>query len=169
MPGIRNLLMLILSIPRVGVITPCCACAARGQVVALGLILSIPCVGIVNSASAVGKGYPNQLCLFVCYPLPILPPSSSLSSSLPPLNFYAPPPPPPPPQAAIGIAFSLGFLFGPSIGAAFSIWGRSSGDSSYAMFQYPALFSLLMALLNIIIMLVFFKDTLPVEKRVRID
>ncbi len=70
-------------------------------------------------------------------------------------------------QAVIGIAFSLGFLFGPMIGAGFSILGRSQGEMSFTMFQYPALFSLCMAALSIVIILTLFKETLPLERRVR--
>ena len=30
-------------------------------------------------------------------------------------------------MAMIGVAFSLGFLIGPMIGAAFSLWGKEAG------------------------------------------
>ena len=76
--------------------------------------------------------------------------------------------PPLPSQAVIGIAFSLGFLLGPTIGAVFSILGRSEGETTFTMFQYPALFSLSMAALTILITLAFFKESLPLERRVRL-
>ena len=66
----------------------------------------------------------------------------------------------------IGVAFSLGFIFGPMIGALFSVLGRDQDGISFSMFQYPALFSLTMATIDIILMLVLFKETLPEEKRV---
>jgi hypothetical protein len=52
------------------------------------------------------------------------------------------------------------------IGAAFSILGKDSNGSSFTMFQYPALFSLTMATLDIILMVLLFKETLPLERRV---
>ena len=64
------------------------------------------------------------------------------------------------------MAFSLGFIFGPMIGAVFSVLGKASNGSSFTMFQYPALFSLTMATLDIILMVLFFKETLPPERRV---
>ncbi len=67
----------------------------------------------------------------------------------------------------IGIAFSLGFLFGPMIGAAFSVMGRGKeGETSFSMFQYPAFFSLAMASLAIVLIVSFLPETLPPEKRV---
>ena len=70
-------------------------------------------------------------------------------------------------QAAIGIAFSLGFMFGPMIGALFSVLGRRLGEEgSFAMFQYPALFSLILALLGIAFTITFFTESLPLERRV---
>ena len=69
----------------------------------------------------------------------------------------------------IGVAFSLGFIFGPSIGAVFSILGRSGSDGvqSLSSFQYPALFAFSLALLDIILLLLFMPETLPPQKRVR--
>lgn len=73
------------------------------------------------------------------------------------------------PQAMIGVAFSLGFLFGPMIGAMFSVLGRGQGEVTFAMFQYPALFSLTMAAINITITTLVFRETLPPERRVSPD
>ena len=72
-------------------------------------------------------------------------------------------------QAVIGIAFSLGFMFGPMIGALFSVLGRRHGEEgSFAMFQYPALFSLTLALLDIAFIAAFFIESLPPQRRVSI-
>ncbi|KAL5471031.1 hypothetical protein EMCRGX_G029104 [Ephydatia muelleri] len=69
-------------------------------------------------------------------------------------------------MALVGIAFSLGFTFGPLIGAIFSIWGSKdiSGDS-YTMFQYPAIFSLLLSLLDVLFIALMLKETLSESKR----
>ena len=74
----------------------------------------------------------------------------------------------PPPlflQAAIGIAFSLGFIFGPSIGAFFSAYGRSHAHS-FKAFQYPAFFAMATAVLVVILLAFFLKESLPKSKRV---
>ena len=65
-------------------------------------------------------------------------------------------------QAMVGIAFSLGFLIGPMIGAYFSTKMRD-GDE---FFVIPALFALLLTLVDIIFLFLCFQETLPVEKRV---
>ena len=71
-------------------------------------------------------------------------------------------------QAVIAIAFSVGFLLGPTIGAAFSLWGKSVGvGDSFTAFQYPALFALTLALLDVALLVCVFPETLPVEKRAR--
>ena len=57
-------------------------------------------------------------------------------------------------MALIGVAFSLGFLFGPMIGAAFSVWGQGRvGD----WFMYPAVLALILSILDIIFLSVCFK------------
>ena len=73
-------------------------------------------------------------------------------------------------QAVIGIAFSFGFLLGPVIGAMFSVWGKTvaeSGGDPFTVFQYPALFALTLSLLDILLLVFAFPETLPVEKRAR--
>jgi len=70
-------------------------------------------------------------------------------------------------QAAIAIAFCLGFLFGPTIGAMFSILGTTSEAQSYSTFQYPALFSLCMAAGDILLIYALLPETLPSSHRVR--
>lgn len=67
-------------------------------------------------------------------------------------------------MALVGIAFSLGFIVGPVIGAMFAHWSRGqSGD----WFVVPALFALCLALTDVAFVLVCFKETLPKEKRAR--
>ena len=57
-------------------------------------------------------------------------------------------------MALIGVAFSLGFLFGPMIGAAFSIWGK---DQTGEWYMYPAVLALVLSVLDVIFLSVFFK------------
>lgn len=68
-------------------------------------------------------------------------------------------------MALVGAAFSLGFLFGPSIGAAFSVWGKGEGPSTFLTYQYPAVFALSLALLNLLLVIVFYKESLPIKQR----
>jgi len=65
-------------------------------------------------------------------------------------------------MAMIGVAFSLGFLIGPMIGAAFSLWGKEAGGEWYV---YPAIFALGLSVVDILFLFVFFKESLPVHKR----
>lgn len=67
-------------------------------------------------------------------------------------------------QALIGIAFSIGFVFGPTIGAMFSHWTRD-GDND-VVYVIPALFALVLAVADIIFVYVCLGETLPKEKRV---
>lgn len=67
-------------------------------------------------------------------------------------------------KALVGIAFSLGFIFGPIIGAVFS---SKMGANSYIVYAYPAYFAIFLNVLNIFFVLKFLKESLPVEKRVR--
>lgn len=61
-------------------------------------------------------------------------------------------------QALVGIAFSVGFIIGPVIGAMFAHWSHGqSGD----WFVVPALFALCLALTDVAFVLVCFKETLP--------
>jgi hypothetical protein len=63
----------------------------------------------------------------------------------------------------IGIAFSIGFVFGPLIGAGFSIWAKQQHGAFYTV---PALFALTLSVIDILFVFIFFKETLPAEKRV---
>lgn len=65
-------------------------------------------------------------------------------------------------MALVGIAFSLGFLFGPSIGAVFSSKLSSSASAIYA---YPSYLAITLTLINIIFVAKFYKESLPKEKR----
>ena len=49
-------------------------------------------------------------------------------------------------MAMIGVAFSLGFLFGPMIGAAFSMWGKTQAGECY---MYPAVFALILSIVDV--------------------
>eukprot|EP00096_Caligus_rogercresseyi_P008116 TRINITY_DN2648_c0_g1_i1.p1 TRINITY_DN2648_c0_g1~~TRINITY_DN2648_c0_g1_i1.p1 ORF type:complete len:443 (+),score=111.80 TRINITY_DN2648_c0_g1_i1:248-1576(+) len=60
-------------------------------------------------------------------------------------------------MALIGIAFSLGFILGPCIGAGFSAWARGRTGAWYV---YPAACALLFALGDFFYLLLFFKETL---------
>ncbi|XP_074640918.1 major facilitator superfamily domain-containing protein 10-like [Tubulanus polymorphus] len=65
-------------------------------------------------------------------------------------------------MALIGIAFSLGFLIGPLCGAAFAKWSRSHQDE---FFQAPALFALVLSLIDILFVIICLKESLPTQKR----
>jgi hypothetical protein len=64
-------------------------------------------------------------------------------------------------KALVGIAFSLGFIMGPTAGAMFS---KFFVDSS--VFVYPAYLAILVTSINILFVAVFYKESLPIEKRV---
>jgi MFS family permease len=64
-------------------------------------------------------------------------------------------------MAVIGIAFSVGFIIGPLIGAFFS----RRGTEGEMFFLAPALFALCLAVGDIVFMVMCFKETLPAEKR----
>eukprot|EP00092_Neocalanus_flemingeri_P004462 GFUD01004801.1.p1 GENE.GFUD01004801.1~~GFUD01004801.1.p1 ORF type:complete len:469 (-),score=113.46 GFUD01004801.1:294-1700(-) len=65
-------------------------------------------------------------------------------------------------MALIGVAFSLGFLFGPMIGAAFSMWGRGQTGEWY---MYPACFALILSIVDVIYLVIFLKESLPESRR----
>lgn len=56
------------------------------------------------------------------------------------------------------MAFSLGFIFGPLIGAMFAVWAKSKSGE---WFVVPALFAVLLALADLIFFILCFKETLP--------
>lgn len=63
-------------------------------------------------------------------------------------------------QALVGIAFSIGFIVGPVIGAMFARWSQSQTAHS-DWFVVPAVFALTLALADIIFVALCFKETLP--------
>lgn len=67
-------------------------------------------------------------------------------------------------MALVGIAFSLGFIIGPMIGAIFS---RFSDKSSENWFVFPALFAMLLAGTDIIFCMLCLKESLPIDKRAK--
>lgn len=67
-------------------------------------------------------------------------------------------------QAMIGIAFSIGYLFGPSIGAYFAVISRGSW-SDQDFFLFPALFSLVLATTNLFLISAILPETLPKNQR----
>lgn len=58
-------------------------------------------------------------------------------------------------QALIGVAFSIGFIVGPAVGAMFSKWGTTG------WFAASAFYALALTILNIIFVTLYFKETLP--------
>lgn len=64
-------------------------------------------------------------------------------------------------MALIGVAFSIGFIVGPLIGAQFAV--ASKGSSEF--YVGPALFALILALLDIVFLSIMFTESLPQEKR----
>ncbi|KAL3289422.1 hypothetical protein HHI36_022847 [Cryptolaemus montrouzieri] len=67
-------------------------------------------------------------------------------------------------MALVGIAFSLGFIMGPLIGAAFAVWAKSKTGQWYMV---PALFALVLSLADLLFIILFFKESLPKEKRAK--
>ncbi|CAH1792101.1 unnamed protein product [Owenia fusiformis] len=65
-------------------------------------------------------------------------------------------------MAMVGIAFSIGFLIGPLIGAYFA---KRVREQEELFFLGPALFALTLAIIDIVFIAVCFKETLPAEKR----
>lgn len=60
-------------------------------------------------------------------------------------------------MALIGIAFSLGFIIGPLIGAGFAAWAKNSTGQ---WFMYPAVFAFLLAITDLTFFIMYFKETL---------
>ncbi|KAJ8873674.1 hypothetical protein PR048_024505 [Dryococelus australis] len=67
-------------------------------------------------------------------------------------------------MALVGIAFSVGFILGPVIGAVFAQWSHSQSGAWYV---YPAMFALSLVILDIIFVFYFFKESLPKDKRAK--
>lgn len=58
----------------------------------------------------------------------------------------------------IGIAFSVGFVFGPMIGAAYAKWSHGQEGN---WFVQPALLAVVLTSINIIFVIFAFKESLP--------
>ena len=67
-------------------------------------------------------------------------------------------------MALIGIAFSIGFIVGPVIGALFSIWAKERTGN---WFVYPALCALTLSLLDFLYLFLFFRETLSQKQRLK--
>lgn len=67
-------------------------------------------------------------------------------------------------MALVGIAFSLGFIFGPIIGAVFSKFADKTSDDWFA---YPAIFAMCLATLDALFVMFCLKESLPIEKRAK--
>lgn len=69
-------------------------------------------------------------------------------------------------MALVGVAFSVGFVVGPLIGAMFAKWAHTKAGYS-DWFVVPALFSCTLATANILFLLLCYKESLPKEKRAK--
>lgn len=65
-------------------------------------------------------------------------------------------------QALIGIAFSVGFVFGPLIGAVFA----KSVQNTSEFYTGPAVFSIVITIFDILFVAFTLPETLPPSKRV---
>lgn len=61
-------------------------------------------------------------------------------------------------MALVGIAFSLGFILGPMIGASFA---HFSDKSAQVWFWLPAMFAMTLGIADVLFIAVFLKETLP--------
>lgn len=61
-------------------------------------------------------------------------------------------------MALVGIAFSIGFIVGPMIGATFSMWSDKTSTQWYC---YPALLAMLLAIGDVLFISICLKETLP--------
>lgn len=64
-------------------------------------------------------------------------------------------------MALVGVAFSIGFVFGPTIGAMFSFMDKDS-EKFYVL---PAIFCILLAIADLLFLFIFLPETLPESKR----
>ncbi|GIX83021.1 major facilitator superfamily domain-containing protein 10 [Caerostris extrusa] len=65
-------------------------------------------------------------------------------------------------MALIGIAFAIGFIVGPIIGA---IFASRAVKFSHNFYVFPAVFALSMTVIDVLLLIFCFKETLPKEKR----
>ncbi|KAL5286630.1 MFSD10 family protein [Megaselia abdita] len=66
-------------------------------------------------------------------------------------------------MALVGIAFSIGFIIGPMIGAMFS---KFCDKTSYLWFIYPAYCAIFLTLTNLAVICFGIRESLPSEKRI---
>lgn len=64
----------------------------------------------------------------------------------------------------VGIAFSVGFILGPMIGAAFSSYAKTHDTADF--FLYPAVFALALQIIDLAAVYMFLPETLPPNRRV---
>lgn len=67
-------------------------------------------------------------------------------------------------KALIGIAYSVGFIIGPVIGAIFS---KHSQTTSGTLYILPAMFTVIVTVVDILFLTFSLEETLPKEKRVK--
>uniref|UniRef100_A0A1A9UZZ1 Major facilitator superfamily (MFS) profile domain-containing protein n=1 Tax=Glossina austeni TaxID=7395 RepID=A0A1A9UZZ1_GLOAU len=67
-------------------------------------------------------------------------------------------------MALVGIAFSLGFIFGPMIGAFFAIFANKNAGP---WFVSPSLLAFALAIGDLLVLLLCLRETLPKEKRIK--
>ncbi|XP_037944574.1 major facilitator superfamily domain-containing protein 10 [Teleopsis dalmanni] len=67
-------------------------------------------------------------------------------------------------MALVGVAFSLGFIIGPMIGAFFAIFAK---QSSGPWFVLPSLLAFALALADLLVLIFMLKETLPKQNRVK--
>lgn len=67
-------------------------------------------------------------------------------------------------MALVGIAFSLGFIVGPMIGAMFAMY---TDRTSISWFWLPAMFSIVLAVFDFLFIAICLKETLPKQKRAK--
>uniref|UniRef100_A0ABK9N8J5 Major facilitator superfamily (MFS) profile domain-containing protein n=1 Tax=Glossina morsitans morsitans TaxID=37546 RepID=A0ABK9N8J5_GLOMM len=67
-------------------------------------------------------------------------------------------------MALVGIAFSLGFIFGPMIGAFFAIFANKNAGP---WFVSPSLLAFTLAIGDLLVLLFCLRETLPKEKRIK--
>ncbi|XP_075146026.1 major facilitator superfamily domain-containing protein rtet [Haematobia irritans] len=67
-------------------------------------------------------------------------------------------------MALVGVAFSIGFIVGPMIGALFAIFANKS---SGPWFVLPSLLAFGLAMGDLLVLVFYLKETLPKEKRVK--
>ncbi|XP_043064964.1 major facilitator superfamily domain-containing protein 10 isoform X2 [Drosophila ficusphila] len=67
-------------------------------------------------------------------------------------------------MALVGVAFSLGFIVGPMIGALFAIFSDKSGGSWFVL---PSLLAFGLAIGDLLVLACCLRETLPKEKRVK--